>query len=67
MLFDLVGKGVAIPLPPRCRNRVDSLYLPACGFPAPGDSKKLALETGNTPVILYLDRQSSLHDNNPIL
>ncbi len=43
-----MGKGVAIPLPYRCRNRVDSLYLPACGFPAPGDSEKLALETGNT-------------------
>ena len=28
----------AIPLPPRCRERVSSLYLPACLFQAPGDS-----------------------------
>ena len=27
----------AIPLPPRCRERVSSLYLPACPFRAPGD------------------------------
>jgi hypothetical protein len=27
----------AIPLPPRCRKRVSSLYLPACPFRAPGD------------------------------
>ena len=39
----LVGKGEALaPLPPRCRDRVHSLYLPACGFPAPGDPKNSA-------------------------
>ena len=33
----LVGKGVALrPLPPRCRDGVDSPYLPACVFHAPG-------------------------------
>jgi hypothetical protein len=26
-----------IPLPPRCRQRVNSLYLPACPVRAPGD------------------------------
>jgi hypothetical protein len=36
------GKGEGIPLPPRCRDRVNSLYLPACGFPAPGDPRCLA-------------------------
>src|SRR6266498_2896135 len=36
----LVGKGVALPpLPPRCRDRVHSLYLPACRFPTPGDPR----------------------------
>src|SRR5438105_15349324 len=35
---DREGKGVAVrPRPPRCRDSVNSLYLPACGFPAPGD------------------------------
>jgi hypothetical protein len=37
----LVGKGVALPpLPPRCRDRVDSLYLPACRLPTPGDPRR---------------------------
>jgi hypothetical protein len=31
------GKGLDHPVPPRYRNRVDSLYLPASSFPAPGD------------------------------
>ena len=36
----LVGKGVALPpLPPRCRDRVPSLYLAACRFPTPGDPR----------------------------
>ena len=35
-----------MPLPPRSRNRVNSLYLPACGFPAPGDPRHLALNEG---------------------
>src|SRR5206468_736325 len=34
----LVGKGEALrPLPPRCRDGVNSPYLPACVFLAPGD------------------------------
>src|SRR6266576_4402402 len=32
----------AIPLPPRCRERVDSLYLPAGPFRAPGDALAVA-------------------------
>ena len=32
----------AIPLPPRCRKRVNSLYLPASPFRAPGDPMTLA-------------------------
>lgn len=32
----LEGKGEGLPLSPRCRGRVNSLHLPACGFPATG-------------------------------
>src|SRR5262245_41387352 len=32
----------AIPLPPRCRARVNSLDLPACPFRAPGDPVVIA-------------------------
>ena len=31
------GKELDPPVPPRCRDRVNSLYLPAGSFPAPGD------------------------------
>jgi hypothetical protein len=31
-----VGKELDPPVPPRYRNRVNSLYLPTSGFPAPG-------------------------------
>ena len=31
------GKELDFPVPPRYRNRVNSLYLPAGSFPAPGD------------------------------
>ena len=31
------GKELDLPVPPRCRDRVYSLYLPASSFPAPGD------------------------------
>src|SRR6266481_10085461 len=31
-----------IPFPPRCRKGVDSPYLPACPFRAPGDSMVVA-------------------------
>jgi len=31
------GKELDPPVPPRCRDRVSSLYLPAGSFPAPGD------------------------------
>lgn len=41
--YSTVGKGEAMrPPPPRCRDRVDSLYFPACGLPAPGDPITLA-------------------------
>jgi len=40
-----VGKGVGLrPPPPRCRNGVDSPYLPACPFRAPGDPAEIAPE-----------------------
>jgi hypothetical protein len=32
----------AIPLPPRCRTRVNSLDLPSCPFRAPGDPIAMA-------------------------
>jgi hypothetical protein len=31
-------RGRLSPPPPRCRDGVNSPYLPACGFPAPGDA-----------------------------
>ena len=34
--------GLVQPPPPRCRDGVDSPYLPACGFPAPGDPRFIA-------------------------
>jgi hypothetical protein len=34
--------GLVQPPPPRCRDGVDSPYLPACGFPAPGDPRIIA-------------------------
>ena len=40
------GKGEGLPLPPRSRYGVNSPYLPACGFPAPGDPRHLALNEG---------------------
>lgn len=33
----LVGKELDFPVPPRYRNKVTPLYLPASDFPAPGD------------------------------
>jgi len=48
--FELIqeGKGEGInPLPPRCRNGVNSPYLPACGFPALGGPRYIALHKGN--------------------
>ena len=39
----VVGKRVALPSPPpRCRDRVHSLYLPACHFLTPGDPGEVA-------------------------
>jgi hypothetical protein len=35
-----------VPLPPRSRAGVNSPYLPACRFPAPGDPRHLALNEG---------------------
>ena len=40
-----VGKTVAglfRPPPPRCRDGVNSPYLPSCGFPATGDPRIIA-------------------------
>ena len=37
------------PLPPRYRNEVNSSYLPACGFPAPGGPVEIA-PLGGGPV-----------------
>ena len=37
-----------MPLPPRSRNGVNSPYLPACRFPAPGDPRRLALNEGTS-------------------
>ena len=34
----LVGKGEVKPLPPRCREGVNSSHLPTCLFQASGDS-----------------------------
>ena len=51
-----VGKGEGIPLPPRCRDRVNTLYLPACGFPAPGDPCSLALNEGTPAYSMSVDR-----------
>jgi len=40
--FLQVGRRVELPPAPRCRNGVNSPYLPACGFPAPGDPRHIA-------------------------
>ena len=52
-LDDWVSKWPKPPTP-RCRNGVNSPYLPACGFPAPGDTLQVApLEEHNSSVYLY--------------
>ena len=38
-----------LPPPPRCSDRVSSLYLPACGFPAPGDPRFIASRVNLPP------------------
>ena len=48
----LVGKGVALPpLPPRCRDRVHSLYLPACSVTTPGDPRQGCTPASLAPIL----------------
>ena len=46
-----VGKGVALPpLPPRCRNGVNSPYFPVCVFHASGDPRQRSKPGSKAPL-----------------
>nr|VFK63304.1 MAG: hypothetical protein BECKTC1821F_GA0114240_10913 [Candidatus Kentron sp. TC] len=51
----VVGKTVVMPPPPRCREGVDSPYLPTCPFRASGDSAR-STPFGELCVLTYAGR-----------
>ena len=55
-----------MPLPPRYRNEVNSSYLPACGFPAPGGPAEIAPTRGTETDPATREVRNSLCESKPM-